>query len=442
MVAALGAQNIQARRLALTVETVGARSTTPAIYIIPFGKITPVSTKANTKHRATGNRDPVLSLRMPETFKISIPMAAILEDNGLGHLMALAQGPDTPAQVGATTAYDHPFVANDTCRTLTLWLYDTINTQSVNLGTVDGMKMEIDRDKNEVTFTFDLLATAMQDDTNYGSASYINMATQKPNVIPASQTIMELGQPQSWVSNTWSKLTVSLKNNVKYGAPGKAPVPVGSSNPRLVVWGDRDVDIELDFIDLDKEEMKRFRQGGDIAPTATAHADIQALTKFRVRSFGSICGSAAAIWGYAHQANAGTVTATMAGTYSGGATVAATYEVYITTASSQDKFKWRKNGGTWSAEVSTAITPVTLSEGVTVTFSAVTGSALNDTWYIFSHPQRMIEFTSPTNVIEDENAVDSSDFYKAKIKMFHESGVGGTKASWTIRNTTSSAYMT
>ena len=52
----------------------------------------------------------------------------------------------------------------------------------------------------------------------------------------------------------------------------------------------------------------------------------------------------------------------------------------------------------------------------------------------------MIEFTSPTNVIEDHNFSDSTDFYKAKISLYHESGVGGTKASMTLRNTKDSAY--
>lgn len=439
-----GPQALTTTRLALAFETAGARVAAPTIYIIAGGKVTPTSTKGTTKRRVAGNRDPVLSTRTPETFKVSIPLPALTESNGLGELLLATFGTDTcSTELGSSTAYDHVFTANDTIKTFTLWLYDTLDPQSIRMCTVDQMQMVIDKN-GSIEFVFDITGTDMVSSSTFGSATYVNVATDKPKLIPPSQTLLEFGNPQSNVSLYWEKITITSKESPAYGAIGKAPVPAGAGSPKLVVKGERDVTMDIEYIDTDGIERKRWRQGGDTVPTATAQADVQALTKFRVRAFGNQTkASTSSIWGYAHQANAGVVTATFGGTYTAGlADIPAHFEVKITTADSQDKFSWRKDGGAWSTPADTTLVgaPVTMSDGVTVYFSAVTGGAVNDTFYGFTHYQRMIEFVSPTNVIEDHNFSDSTDFYKAKISLYHESGPGGTKASMTLRNGKTSAY--
>ena len=429
-----GPQALTTTRLALQFETAGVRGTTPSIYIIAGGRITPTSTKGTTKRRVSGNRDPVLSTRTPETFKVSIPLPALIESNGLGELLLATFGTDTTgSELGSSTAYDHVFTANDTIKTFTLWLYDTLDPQSVRLCTVEQAQMVIDRN-GAIEFVFDISGTDMVSSSTFGSASYVNVATDKPKLIPPSQTILEYGSPQANASLYWEKITITSKESPAYGAIGKAPVPAGAGSPKLVVKGERDVTMEIEYIDIDGVERKRWREGGDTVPTATAQADVQALTKFRLRAFGNQTkASTSAIWGYAHQANAGSLTVTWGGTYTVGlANTPAHYEVVATAT---DTFKWRKDGGSWTTGVSITGAAQTLSDGVTVTFSAATGATANDTWYGFSHYQRMIEFASPTNVIEDHNFSDSTDFYKAKISLYHESGPGGTKASMTLRNT-------
>jgi hypothetical protein len=216
----------------------------------------------------------------------------------------------------------------------------------------------------------------------------------------------------------------------------------------LVVKGDRDFLIDIDFIDIDGIERKRWRQGGDTVPTATAQADVQALTKFRCRSFGNQTKAATkGIWGYAHQANAGgatgIATAVFAGTYSGDSNTPAEYELKITSVTTTTAFQWRKNGGSWSTDVTIpSASAVTIADGVTVAFTnfAVGYFALNDTYYVFSHYQRMIEVVSPYNVIEDVNNKDSTDFYRATAKLYYEGGISTTKPSMTLRNTKTSAY--
>ncbi len=434
-----GPQNITSTRLALAFETAGGRAAAPTVYIIPNGKVTPVSTKGVDKRRVAGNRDPVLGTRQPESFKVSIPLVALIEGNGLGeHLLGLFGTDTTGAQLGVSDAYDHVFTANDVIKSFTLWLWDTLDPQDVRMCVIDGMSLDIDKDKNTVEFVFDVTGTDMVSSSTFGSATYINLATDKPKMIPASQTILEYGQPQSNVSLYWEKISIKMKENPKFGAPGKSPVPAGASSHKLCVKGDRDTDIQINFIDLDGQERKRWRVGGDTAPTATAQADVQALTKFRVRCFGSQTKAAtSAVWGYAHQANAGTLTVAWSGTYSGGADTPAHFEVVATATGT---FKWRKNGGAWTTGVAITGAAQTLSDGVTVTFSAASGAVANDSWYGFSHYQRMIEFVSPTNMIDDVNSSDSTDFYKAVAKLHHESGPGGTKPSMTLRNTKTTAY--
>lgn len=437
-----GPQALTTTRLAMAFETAGARVAAPTIYIIAGGKVTPTSTKGTTKRRVAGNRDPVLSTRTPETFKVSLPLPALIESNGLGEMLLALFGTDTTgSQLGTSDAYDHVFTATDTIKTFTMWLYDTLDPQSVRLCTVDSMQMTIDKNAG-IEFTFDITGTDMVSSSTFGSASYVNVATDKPKLIPPAQTIVEYGSPQCNVQNYWEKITISSKENPKYGAIGKAPVPAGAGSPKLVVKGERDVTIDIEYIDIDGIERKRWRVGGDTVPTATAQADVQALTKFRSRSFGNQTKAAtSAIWGYAHQANTGVVTVTWGGTYTVGlANTPAHYELKCSTAAATDKFMWRKDGGVWSAEVTVTGAAQTLSDGVTVTYSATTGQVANDTFYGFSHYQRMIEFVSPTNVIEDHNFSDSTDFYKAKISLYHESGPGGTKSSMTVRNTKTAAY--
>ena len=438
-----GPQALTTKRFAVQTETTGTRGTTPTVYIIAGGKGTLNSTKASEKREIVGNRDPVLSYRKPEECKLSLPLPPLIESNGLGEMLLYTFGTDTTsAEIGSSTAYDHVFTANDTVKTFTTWAYDTLKTLDARLCTIDQMKIEIDREKG-IDFTFDIKGADVATSTTFGEASYVNVATDKPKLIPSGQCILEWGNPQSAISQYWKKITFTSKENVKYGAPGKAPVPSGSSSAKLVVKGKREFSIDIDFIDTDGIELKRWRQGGDTIPTATAQADVQALTGMRLRAFGNQTKASTAYpWYYAHRANVGAVTITMGGTYTAGlSNTPAFYEIYCTTDGTPDKFKWRKNGGTWSAEVEvTAGAMTTLGDGLEITFSSTSGMSLNDTYYVFSHAQRMIEVTSLYNVIDEVTEKDSSDFYESTLKAFYEGGPSSTKPSATLRNTRSTAY--
>ena len=71
---------------------------------------------------------------------------------------------------------------------------------------------------------------------------------------------------------------------------------------------------------------------------------------------------------------------TKSGTFTGQAD--ATFTVVITTAAGTDKFKWKKNSGALSGEVSITGASQLLTEGVSVTFGATTGHTMDDAWTI------------------------------------------------------------
>lgn len=73
--------------------------------------------------------------------------------------------------------------------------------------------------------------------------------------------------------------------------------------------------------------------------------------------------------------------ATSGGTYSG--TVNATYTVIIdSSVASPDTFKWKKDSGSFTTGVVMTGSAQTLSDGVTITFSATDGHTLDDQWVI------------------------------------------------------------
>jgi hypothetical protein len=538
-----GPQAITSRRIALAFETAGARAAAPTVYIIAGGKITPTVDKKNEFITPDGMRDAAFVVRGAETTKLSIPMMALVDNNGLGELLLGTFGTDTQAQKGSTAAYDHVFTANDTIKTMTGWCWDTLNPQDIRMVAVDTLKIEINKETNRVDFTFDLVGADMMDSSTFGSASYINVDTERPNLIPASQAILEYGEPLANVRSAWEKIVFTSKEAPVFGAPGKgAPIPAGSSSPKQVVKGPRTTTIDIDLIDLDNIERRRCREGGNITPTATAEADTAASVAFRCKVFGSSI--AAGLNAYADLNNTATVavanlavystaqgsnkditftaktpgiiptityavgtalavsvlgvaitvtlddspaptaddiiaaiqassaasllvtvarktgqngtgtpsdftvqplvaaasgtTVTVSGSYTGADV--AMLKVWIDANGSPDTLSWQLNGGAITTGVAITGSAQVITAGISLAFSSTTGGTVGDTFYVFTHWQRMIEFSSLTNALEPFKQGDSSDFYRGTVSMSYVGGPSSTKPSVTIRSTRTTAY--
>lgn len=99
---------------------------------------------------------------------------------------------------------------------------------------------------------------------------------------------------------------------------------------------------------------------------------------------------------------------------SGGAftgTAVKRYRVKITTAAATDKFKWSSDdGATWSAEVSLTGAAQILELGVTVTFGATTGHALNDEWRFNAYPEPTVAEKVATKIFSSAEAATYSGY--------------------------------
>jgi phage tail sheath gpL-like len=71
---------------------------------------------------------------------------------------------------------------------------------------------------------------------------------------------------------------------------------------------------------------------------------------------------------------------TSGGTFTG--TQDAVFEIEVIATGTPDTWRWRKNGGSWSAAVTMSTNAVALSDGVTATFAASTGHTRFATWVI------------------------------------------------------------
>ncbi len=70
--------------------------------------------------------------------------------------------------------------------------------------------------------------------------------------------------------------------------------------------------------------------------------------------------------------------------YTGGTTYAK-YELEVFDVGvSPDTFKWRKDGGAWSAEVQFSLTEITIGDGIYVLWAAVDGHAVSDSWMFYA----------------------------------------------------------
>jgi len=128
------------------------------------------------------------------------------------------------------------------------------------------------------------------------------------------------------------------------------------------------------------------------------------------------------------------MTGSLAG-YTGTANIA--FEIEITTAAATDKLKWRKNGGTQSAEIALDVNGVGVAiqlsvdgivaspDGVTVTFAAKTGHTLNAKWYVIKYqvptglqvyndkllPPDNISLNNPFTLILTEAAAATTNYF-------------------------------
>ena len=285
-----GPQSLKYELIALQFESGGVAGTVPTVYPIPNGKITPVGTKGSEETYVSGIRTKTFTTMMQEGAKLSVPLPALLDGNGLGEFLLLAFGQDTPTKVSANLAYDHDFALTDTIQTVTVWAYHPSQTVKYRMNFAAGWKIEAEKGKR-IVVTFDLEGAQVMDGSEFvldtAKANFVHIS-DSPNILMGSDAYLEYGSPVDAIRDNWSKLTITGKTGNKFGIPGKnAPIPAGSSAPRACVGGDVDITTDIEFVNSDDVEFRRFAAGGNTTPTAIEHRDDAALVGLKFNCFGS-----------------------------------------------------------------------------------------------------------------------------------------------------------
>jgi hypothetical protein len=347
-----GAVSPTTLNIALKVEsTSGVAEAAPGVYIILGAESRPKNNKPTGQRQVYGTPDPVLPWRKPETTDMSLPMLPLLEDNGLGELLMAHMGSDViGSQIGSTGAYPHVFTRAAPFKTLTVWVHDGIQDKKIRMMAPDTFSLTAKRDDGDVQPVFDLKGADMYDAADFGSASYADLEALQPQALNALQARLEWGQPGATIRETWEQIKFASKLNTVFGVNGKDGMHIaGSGSPQFVTSSKIDTTVDIDFIDLDGEEMRRWYEGVDTDPTATYQHDNAGVVDYQFTIFGGIIGSTAHPWGEADLNNAGTTTLVVSGTYSGGATSLTMYEIKLAQGT-PDTYSYRSCvGGKWSA---------------------------------------------------------------------------------------------
>lgn len=320
----LGAQTAATCNVAIGIEDVsGVAQAAPDVYMIMGGDLSPVPKKPISSKDIAGQAFPSMVQRLAEQFEMGLPMLPVLEDgqvspqqNGLGHMLLALFGADDCDALVADHAYEHTFSWEDLIKTFTLWLhYATNSNEKIRMNAIDSFDMNI-KNTGELTLDFKAQGADLWDvlDTDYGSEDQCDLATAKQ--ITGLGAKLEFGQPGASVRGAWEELKLSFKRNLSFGAPGKAGQhPAGSGSPQTVTSTKSNIELGIILRDLDREEIKRAREGINTAPTADRQSDVAGLVKARLSIFGPAL--YAGINGEADYCNAGTAVVTFAGTYTG-----------------------------------------------------------------------------------------------------------------------------
>jgi hypothetical protein len=118
---------------------------------------------------------------------------------------------------------------------------------------------------------------------------------------------------------------------------------------------------------------------------------------------------------------------TSGGTYSG--TADSLYTITIDAIGAPDTFSWSRDGGAVTAGVSITGSAQTLDQGVTVTFAATTGHALNDNWQVRGTAAMVSDVADATTIVSAQLKAgrDGMDY-----EVTYSAPMSGTPAdTWT-----------
>lgn len=314
--------------------------------------------------RAMGSRGLTFIVDKPYHITGNVPSWAFPEDNGFGPFLYGAFGSATSATV-CTGCYAHKFSVVDTqVPSFTIWMKTGVYEAKASNCQVN--KLTIKNSKASVLdYSADLVGSNLTTCTDFGTAAYITGSTK---------VFRSGGAKVFWddsLSMNVDDLSITIDNGID---PAEAKA-LGANYAQHILAGNRSITGDMTIFVESTTELEDF--WGSASGPSLDKATIPLMFEWEAAAISTVT---ATVGASIKIAGTGTPTLTTAGTYTG-TTTDGFYEVKITTAGAQDKFKWRKDGGAWSSEINTTTTATTVAEGITVAFSATTGCVASDRWF-------------------------------------------------------------
>jgi len=387
--------------------TPGTAETTPIYYLlVEAGSGNIQINREFDRYKATAYNRATLSIAKAYKPSIDINTWGFYDENGTGYLMTAALGADAKTTpTGASTARQHVITISDTILpSYTIW-DKTLNTEQVLAGAqCDKLTISCPQDA-PMGISASFVGSNVNTVATFGEAAYLSEA-DLAKAVSASQNVITYGLSNSEITD----LTFDIENNINQDEG----IIQGGKYPSSVVTGnDKKISGSFDAWDYAGEHLLAFWEGGTSSPDATTPEErpnyVSVSSKWTGSNIEKPIAAAAADGG-----NSGSTTATSGGTST--LTAGAVFTIEITTADTQDVFKWKKDSGDYTEGVDTDTDAITLSDGVTIKWDAITGAAVGDIWtitcYVFDY---YINISVPSIQLTGITASDSDNRLKYSV---------------------------
>ena len=409
-------------------ETAGTIETAPKEYVYTTSEAVLDPVVDQDELRAMGSRGLTFTVDKPYHITGNISSWAFPEDNGFGPMLYGAFGSATSATV-TTGCYIHKFSVVDTqVPSFTVWMKTGV--YEVTGSNCQVNKLDIKNSKASILdYSADIVGSQLATASTFGTATYVSGATK---------VFRSSGAKVYWddvLSTNVEDASISIDNGID---PQDAK-SLGVLYADHILAGDRTVSGDLTIFVESTTEINDF-WGSTTGP-------ILNKTKIPIMivwESAAIVSTATTVGATMKVAGAGNVALTSSGSYSGTTADYKLFEVKITEAGAANKMSWRANGGDWSTAATVTTAAVTLSDGVTVEFSAATGVATSDRWFFYAGkiPYAFIMYMPSVN-INSFTPGSTGNRLNAKVNFTAEidgtAGVGFEAEAFLI-NTENAAY--
>jgi len=405
-------------------ETAGTIETAPKEYVYTTSEAVLDPVVDQDELRAMGSRGLTFTVDKPYHITGNISSWAFPEDNGFGYMMYGAFGSATSATV-TTGCYIHEFSVVDTqVPSFTVWMKTGV--YEVTASNCQVNKLDIKNTKASILdYSADIVGSQLATASTFGTATYVSGATK---------VFRSSGAKVYW-DDTLSTNVEDVSISIDNGIDPQDAKSLGVLYADHILAGDRTVSGDLTIFVESTTEINDF-WGSTTGPVLNKTK----IPIMIVWESSAIVSTATTVGATTKVAGAGTVTLTSAGSYSG----TADYKLFEVKIPEANKMSWRANGGTWSTATTVTTSAVTLSDGVTIEFSAATGTSTSDRWFFYAGkiPYTFMMYMPSVN-INSFTPGSTGNRLNAKVNFTAEidgtSGVGFDAIAFLI-NTEATAY--